>query len=441
MENWIGYMDNHDLSKAQRDSIIYACLAVHGMLAFGNGVMLSYLRGIGVPEARLILYLTIPLCLLAVLRVPVAVLADEFGKKRLGNWGIVVGTAGFAAIAVASFLDGARSAEPVAVAGIVVFAVGMTLTGSGWFALLEPIVPKKQRGRFFGRIRVSWQLSGVAFSALATWILSRFHGNTGFQILFVAVIVLLAARWFFYAKIPEIDAPNSETGEKRPGLKALLKYVMKSPGVSPFSAYIFVLMFFVAYSGRIFSLMEKQFLGLSNGDVVWLANLTMIGNLLGFVAGGKAVDKLGTRPVFIACQLAVPAVVAVYVTRSLGGGHLTASLWTAHVLLGVVMAAASIALTTEMLALTPKKHKSTATSLMISFQMAGSALAGIACAGIVKIGILPAKWNFEGMALNHYDTILMVSAALSILLLAAAVVLVPSVFGRHEWIPGEELAE
>jgi len=434
-------VEEKDFSKARRDAVVYACLAVHGMLAFGNGIMLSYLRGIGVPEARLILYLTLPIFFLAVLRVPVAILADEFGKKRLGRWGIAVGTAGFAAIAAASFLGGSTFAEPTAVAGIVVFSFGMTLTGSGWFALLEPIVPKRRRGLFFGRIRLSWQLSGVVFSGLATWILSHFSGETGFQILFVLVIVLLTARWFFYAKIPEIDEPESRSGGEKSGLGELLGYVLKSPGVAPFSAYLFALMFFVAYSGRVFSLMEKQVLGLSNGDVVWLANLTMIGNLAGFVIGGKAVDRFGTRPVFIGCQLALPAVLAVYVTRGLGDGHLAASLWTAHILLGVVMAAASIALTTEMLALTPKRRKSTATSLMMSFQMAGSALAGMACAGVVKAGALPRRWSFEGMDLNHYDAILMISAAMSIVLLVAAATLVPSVLGKHAWIPGEELAE
>jgi len=410
------------------------------MLAFGNGVMLLFLRGIGVPEARLIAYLTIPLFVLAVSRVPMAVLADEFGKKRVGSIGIFVGTAGFGAIATASFLRNAGTAETMALVGIIVFSLGMTLTGAGWFAILEPIVPKKQRGRFFGRIRVAWQLSGVAFSAVATWILSRYHGGTGFRILFVAIIALLLVRWIFYVKIPEIDAPNTKTGVKMGGVRQLFVSIMKTRGVAAFSAYIFLLTFFAAYCGRIFSLMEKEFLGLSNGNVVWLANLTMIGNLLGFVVGGKAVDKLGTRRVFLACHLAAPAVMLVYLTRSLGGGHFTVSLWAAHILLGVVMAAASIAVTTEMLALTPKRQKSTATSIMMSFQIAGSALAGMACAGIVKLGVLKPEWSLDGMPMNHYDTILAVCAAM-LLLLLVIVGIIPTVLGKHKWIPGEELAK
>jgi len=75
--------EEKDFAKARRDAVVYACLAVHGALAFGNGIMLSYLRGIGVPEAKLILYLTLPIFFLAVLRVPVAILGRELIYRSL----------------------------------------------------------------------------------------------------------------------------------------------------------------------------------------------------------------------------------------------------------------------------------------------------------------------------------------------------------------------
>ncbi len=430
-------LDDIETKKAMRSSIAYTCLAVHGMLAFGNGVLLLYMRHIGVPEARLIAYLTIPIVALAVFRTPAAIIADRFGKKRIGTIGVFVGAAGFAAISAASLAD-EGGAELATLAGILLFSAGMVLTGAGWFALLEPIVPKNIRGRFFGNIRISWQLAGVAFSAFSAWILHRFHGEAGFQAIFLAIAVLLVVRWIFYAKIPEVE--RSSRNPAAGGFRKLFSSIMKAPGVTPFCAYVFLLMLSAAYCGRIFSLMEKEFLGFSNGRVVWLANLTMIGNLAGFHFGGKAVDKFGTRPVLVACQLFFPIVVLVYISRAFGAGHLSISLWTAHILLGIVMAAGSIAITTEMLSLTPKRHKSTATSIMISFQMAGGAFAGMACAGIVKLEALKSHWDLLGMTMNYYDTILIASATM-MLALIALIGLVPSLLGPPAWIPGEEIGK
>ena len=430
-------LSESETKRSTLHAIAYTCLAVHGMLAFGNGVLLLFLRHIGVPEARLIVYLTIPIVALAVFRAPVAIIADRFGKKRVGTVGVFVGAIGFVAISAAA-LVGDSAAEPAVLAGILLFSAGMVLTGAGWFALLDPIVPKNIRGRFFGNIRISWQLAGVAFSTLAAWTLHEIRGEAGFQLIFLAITFFLVARWFFYAKIPELETSSRNPVEG--GFRKLFSSIMKSPGVTPFCAYVFLVMLSAAYCGRIFSLMEKEFLGLPNSRVVWLANLTMIGNLAGFHFGGKAVDKFGTRPVLVACQLSFPAVVLIYITRTFGPDHLSASLWTAHILLGVVMAAGSIAITTEMLSLTPKHNKSTATSIMISFQMAGGAFAGLACAGIVKLEALKTHWGLWGMKMNYYDTILIASAAM-MLALIALIGLVPSLLGPPAWIPGEEMGK
>ena len=46
------------------------------------------------------------------------------------------------------------------------FGIGTAMPFSNWFALLHPLIPQQIRGRFFGRLRLTWQGFGFLFSLL-----------------------------------------------------------------------------------------------------------------------------------------------------------------------------------------------------------------------------------------------------------------------------------
>ena len=66
-----------------------------------------------------------------------------------------------------------------------------------------------------------------------------------------------------------------------------------------FVAYIFLLALFTGCCPLIFNLIEKHVLGWGDDRVVTMGMLMMIGSVVGFFMGGRAVDKYGTKPVFM----------------------------------------------------------------------------------------------------------------------------------------------
>jgi MFS family permease len=417
-------------AQARKNAILYTCLTVHGLLAFKSGLILLYLKSLAVPDARLLAYLAIPPLSLALLRVPAAHLADFIGKKKLAYYGMPLGFIGFMIIGLSPFLPDAYIEWGV-LAGIIIFAISTSLTGAGWFPLLDPIVSKNIRGRFFGRMRLSWQLVGFIFSSISSWILKYYTGISAFQTIIFAIAFMLLIRAIFYIKIPELE--QARPNQKYIKLFPIILHFLRSNGYTTFGAYIFLLTFFTSYCPTIFSLMEKEILHIDNSMIVWLANLAMIGGIMGFWIGGNAVDKMGTKPLFLICHSSYFLILFIFVFRGIWS-TIMPTLWVSHFLFGAITAASSIAITTEIFALMHKEHKAVGVSILMSFQVGGGAIAGFIAAAIIKLDFLKEKWMLFGMPMNKYDSILSASAIM-IVLLITTLGLVPSVLRKPQIIP------
>jgi MFS family permease len=418
------------MNASLRAVIMFTCANIFSYQAFSNGIVLLYLKALGISEARLLVYITIPAFFLTVFRIPIAFFADSVGKKKLGYIGIITGFIGFLVIFSASFAPPGIN-ELVVVGGILLFSCGAVVTSAGWFALLDGVIHKDIRGRFFGKMRQSWQMTGVVFSGVVSWLMMLVPGIGAFRIILGIISFFAFIRLFLYMRIPEVVKPRPP----RKGAFAILLDIVRSDGVASFGAYVFLLTFFTSNAPSLFSLTEKEFIGLSNSFVVALATLTLIGSITGYWLGGQAVDRFGTKPVFMICHLSYPAVFAIYIFRSVFPVSILPSLIIAHFLFGMVIASASIAITTEMLALLPKNDKSVASSLLVSFQLGGGAAAGFVCAGIVRMAFLKSTWTFHLLELNKYDTILL-GCAVMVLMLVLTLGLVPSVLrGKSESLP------
>ena len=95
---------------------------------------------------------------------------------------------------------------------------------------------------------------------------------------------------------------------------------------------------------------------------------------------------------------------------------------------------ASIAVSTEMLALIPVDHKSLSTSICITFIRIGGALSGLLAAWLLQLGVLVEQWTLMGVQLSRYDTILLCSG-IGVILLVVTLGLVPSVIHKAQWVP------
>jgi MFS family permease len=416
--------------KSMRLAIVAQCLGCLGSLAFANNLIFLYLSAHDISRERIVLYLALPMLSDVFVRIPAAYLSDRFGKKRFGLLGLVMTVAGFLGIIGAGWCPPSLG-EALLVAGILVMCSGNAIFSASWFALLSPIVPQTLRGRFFGKLRFSWQTVGIAFGTLCALALHEQSSIGTFQALLAVGAVGLAVRAFVYTRIPELER-HEPRGKP---LAAAIGTVIRAEGYMSFCSYAFLLSLFTASCPILFGLIEKQIALLGDGQVAWMGNLMMIGAVFGFLAGGKAVDRFGTKPVFLACHFGYGAVLLLFLARGAAPWSILYTLGSLRFLFGLVGAASSIAISTELLALIPPEDKSLSTSVCMTLARAGGALSGVLSAWVLKLGILQESWVLGGLNLSSYDTLLL-ACGVMVLILTVTLGLVPSVIRKSEWMPG-----
>ncbi|MGE4489162.1 MAG: MFS transporter [Kiritimatiellales bacterium] len=418
-----------DIRKALRIVIVSQCVGLIATLLFNNGFMLAYFSRLGLAD-HLILFLfaLIPLVGM-VLTLPLAFAADRTGKKRMGGIGIVVSIAGFLMLVAAPFLPGLTVL--LLTTGTLVFAAGNAAMGSSWFALLSPIVPEEIRGRWFGQMRTAWQMTGILFS-LAVAVLFRWHSSLPlFQLILLICGLLLPVRLFLYMKIPELEPVHPS----HDGFSRSLKAVFQIPGYLSFCAYIFLLSFMTGAVPGVLGLLEKGALGFNDSLLVVMGNLLSIGAIAGFLLGGKMVDRIGTKPVFLTGHVVFSATLAGILLRGFIPLPTVVTIGGLAFLFGAIQGATGIASTSELLALIPPENKSLSTGFNITLIAAGTSIAGLFSGQLLQLNVLHSEWTLFGQTLSEYDTIL-AGFMMMILLIAVTLGLVPTIRHlRSQWLP------
>jgi MFS family permease len=405
-----------------RNAILSQTFGVLGHQSFLNGIILVYLAYLSINDARIAFYLAIPFGL-PLISIYLAHLADRAGKKKFGLIGCLFIVAGYAGMLFASFAPREFS-ELFTVTGIIIYALGFAFFNSSWFALMNPVVPAATRGRFWGRLRLSWQTVSIAFAVFAGLFLKKDAPLYMYQIVLAGVTAFLVIRIFFYARIPELEARNPGSIKFIPAFKKVLRI----PGLLPFASYVFLLTLSMGAAPTLFGLVEKKTLELGDGTIVTLGAIMMVGSVIGFSLGGKTIDRFGTRPAFMTCHIGLGLVLLMFPARNLSPLPVIGTVGLLNCLYGVFVAVSSVAITTEMLALVRAESQALSTSFCSTMGQVGRSLSGVIAAGLLGAGLLRRSWTFAGMQLSQYDSILLMLGAL-ILLLVVTLGLVPSVLG------------
>jgi len=415
---------------AMRNTILTQCLEIVALGTTVNGTLLLYLTAIGTTAVRTMIYLAIPSLTNALLLLPLAYLADRFGKKRIGQTGITIGVFGWGLMAFGALSE--TSAESLIVVGIILASISIAMFGAGWFSLLSPIVPAETRGRFFGRLRLTVSIVSLVCSVLFAWILSISSNDIiVYQGIYVAATIAFIARWFTYRRIPELEPPVAKIGDT--SFQQIVASVFQAKNFAAFCSYMFLLSLFTAGAGTLFSMVEKRVLMFTDTRIILLANATLIGSMFGMFFGGRIIDRHGTRTVFAGCHIILAQVMVAFLLRVyVPVAFVPFYLGILHFLLGAALGAVGIAMTTELLGILPQKYKSVAASMFVIFQTSGVALSGILPAWFLKIGILRNSWGLgQGQQLSSFDGILLCFSLMT-LILVATLGLVPSMIKKSE---------
>jgi MFS family permease len=412
-------------------AILCQCFGCLGYLTHANGLLLVYLTRLGQPSARVVFFLSIWPLISALFMLPAAYISDRHGKQLLGLIGGMLITCSFGLMMAVAAFEPATQPWIIA-ASMLLYGLGGAAFNATWFALLSPVVPEAMRPRFFGVLRMSWQVVGVVFTVICAMLL---RGDVAIRT-YVAVLAVAtcgtAARCVVYWRIPELEKVKS-TGRS---FRESCALVMRTPGYMPFCAYVFLLTLSTASCTVIFGLLLKHVMRVDDGTVVWLMGVgMMLGQLLGFYLGGKAVDRWGTKSSFLVCHFGFALVLVLIVGRGLlPAGVQFAAVALLALTFGAIGAASSIAISTEMLVLIPPQDKSISTSMCVLLQQAGGSLSGLVFSAMLKLEMLNEQWSWLGVTFSRYETILL-GCGLMVLLLVVVLGLVPSVMGKSQWMP------
>ena len=424
-------MTEVEIKKAMRMIVLTASIGGMSYLSFNNGLLIAYFSYLNIPSATILLLLALMPLAQFVFMLPFSFLSDILGKKFIGNFGLFFSLFGYVLLIIASILPENFYTFLIGT-GIVLFGIGSAMTLGNWFALLHPIIPEKVRGRFFGRLRLTWQSIGIILTLFFIYILEQFPSLGIYQSILIIISIFMAIRILFYQQIPELEKP---VPPKESLFKTLMN-VIAIPDYISFCSYCFLLTLFTAACPQIFNLIEKDVLSFSKTEIVFIGNLLIVGALAGFVLGGRMVDKLGTKYVFMFCHFGFAAILIMFLLRSLFPGEIIFFVGILTLLFGLVQAACGLAMTSETLVLIPQENKSLATGLWFTLYSGGAGLSGFLSSKVLELNLINPDWSMFGLLMSSYDGLLLMFGTM-VLLMTVTLGLIPSMVKKAPaaWIP------
>lgn len=357
--------------------------------------------------------------------IPTSRLVDKLGIKKVIGIACYIAFASYLTMAAGAFC-GSWLGKYVAIFGCMCYCVSKPLWMGAWFPLLTNILLPSERGDFLGFMRFSYNiLTGTVLFAVGVamgekppiWLLQAVIAITG---------MLVLGRIFFIAKIkipPHVPTKHN--------LRKAVSTAFKNSSMVAFCAYVcFLSVAFMPVIPLAFVYMKN---GLDCGDnvVQIISSIGIGGQILSFLVYGRLVRRIGIRNM----QLLVHGLFVAIPAALFFCGNSTPFL---PEITGFLLFSASFAygcfycsFSQETLALARPGNVAMATAVCQTYQLAGTAIGRSATSFVLGYGILSAAWTVGGTAFNHFQTLFLICAAMS-LLSAVLLVCIPSVMPEND---------
>ncbi len=421
--NLIPVRTEHEIRKICISTSFYGILEI----LFANSFMLLYFSALHISSERILFYLSVPMFIRIITLMLFAEWTEKIGKIKAGVWGLSLATVS-AILLIAAGFTSKSFIEPVVFLAVLFYGVGFGIYLNSWFPMISTIVPTERRGRFFGVMRFIYQSAGIIFTFIVGLTLGKDSSIAIFQFYLVICCSFRIIGIIIYSRLPELDR-QVDRGRT---ILSSIRHVIGKPGFIPFCSYAFLLSLFTGSCQSIFSLLAKDTLGMHGGHVIFLGNLVTFGALFGYFCGGLMVDRLGTKHVFFFCHFSFAASMVLFLSRDFLPLPLMLVIGSLSFVFGIVQAASGIAISSEMMAVTPPDNKPMGTAVCYSLISLGISLSGIFSSIVLKLGILSPEWKFLGKTFGPYDALLLFCGVM-IFLLTVTLGLVPSVVKKVQW--------
>jgi MFS family permease len=224
---------------------------------------------------------------------------ERFGKKK-----VLIAGHGLAAVFIAPLLLlpwvsvawSAKASLGLLFAATLLRSASNAVGGVGWFPILQDIVPKRITGKFFARLRLSWQIAWLlSLFAIAGFLKLTDSRWWGFEIIFVIAILMYAFRVFAFKHMDELMVV-AEPGSS-PGIFERFKVTLANRGIRIFLVYI--LFYLCAHTmAQPFRIKMLNLFGYSDGFILAATGVGSLGAIVSLRFWGRLADKFGNRSVF-----------------------------------------------------------------------------------------------------------------------------------------------
>jgi predicted MFS family arabinose efflux permease len=171
----------------------------------------------------------------------------------------------------------------------------MGLGSTGWFPLLQDIVPRRYTGRFFARIRTSWQTANLICLIAAALILGSQPGWGRFEVLFI--LALLGQISMALPISAMVEKPPLLQEASPPSIYERIMDFLGQKTIRHYTLYVIVYML-AACAMEPFKLKLLSDLGYSYGFILAATAMVGVGAVISLRFWGTLADKFGNRAIF-----------------------------------------------------------------------------------------------------------------------------------------------
>jgi MFS family permease len=270
------------------------------------------------------------------------------------------------------------------------------LGGASWMSWLAALVPPTLRGRYYSIRNIAASLANLICLPIGSFIVSHWQGSeiAGYGIVLgmgiIAGLGSLGCQQFMIDVNPQ-DYQSQE--QQKSSLFTGLTTALADSNLIVLLIYLAIWAFAVNLSTPFFNLYMLNNLQV---DLNWVALFSSLGsgaNMLMLLVWGRAIDRVGSRPILILAGLAVAIMPLFWLITNLGPVQAHLWLWLAifHIVWGGIWAAIDLGNSNIQIAIVPIEHHAT-------FFAVAAAVTGVSGAlGATAGGLLIRYAHYEGI--------------------------------------------
>ena len=246
--------------------------------------------------------------LLGILTALISPLVDIIGKKRVLKPMYLLATPFLGMLVGIPWLSHLTSSSTAIVVLALILSGYYTcrwLGFAGWFPLVNDNVPAETRGRFFGRLRTTWQTALIISTALLGWFFGDSSELWRFQVVFALAFITNLIGTMVILSVPEQPVMPRKSPK---GFFQMMLMPFRNKVFVNFMIFGGLYSLAVGLAGQFAIRCLKTTLCAGDNVVLWMEMMSSIGAAIMLSVWGRFVDRFGSKAIF---TLLVPPLAAI----------------------------------------------------------------------------------------------------------------------------------